>query len=183
MLQCWKYDPNERPSFTELVGIIQSQTTDVTNHVCELGEKSTDRHYSDIEADTDSSLPSTDSTCTSTKFHHKVKNLSTSSAETADIEVVDKRDYYYCSSSCMSDSSGGYLQFEEDESTGNTEAHHSRTKVYKTRNGSCCVTVVRTEGSDDSGIAMQNMEIKQLQIPPHLHTLHDSNADMVEGIV
>ena len=46
MLQCWKYDPNERPSFTELVDIIQSRATAVENYADEIGNcVETDRGY------------------------------------------------------------------------------------------------------------------------------------------
>lgn len=38
MLQCWDYDPDKRPSFTELVGIIQSQATVRENCIGEIND-------------------------------------------------------------------------------------------------------------------------------------------------
>ena len=190
MLQCWKYDPNERPSFTELVRIIQSEAPDVANYVCEINQKNIGNQY--IEADIESlDIACLDDisvckTLTSPNSHHIiVKQMSTSSAETGDEAKLTnsghfqptsyKQDYDYHSGSCTSDSSSGYLQFQDDDSA------RQNSKVYKTRNSSISITAIRTDASDDSGI-MQDVELKQTQ-PPH-HFLHSTtDTYTAEGIV
>lgn len=113
MLQCWRYDPHERPPFTELVSIIQSQTTIPEAFVMEI-----------ISSDADTppvhvSTPNTNNTLSQSKaypeapFPHVL--LSEEPTGEGDRSLPSRTDSCFgCPSSHFSDSSGGYLQFDED---------------------------------------------------------------------
>ena len=184
MLQCWRYDPNERPSFTELVSIIQSVAPDVASYVCETSQENTGNQYIEPGIESLDTACIDISACISLNSHHIMKKMSTSSVETGDeTKLVNnghfeptsyKQDYDYRSGSCTSDSSSGYLQFQDDDSI------RQGSKVYKTRSSSTSVTAIRTDASDDSGIIVQDVELKEIQ--PHHHILH-SATDTAEGIV